>query len=107
MFVAAWSFDIQWGSREEVHKLMKEFGAQSMRQEGWRSKRTRILHGSIGAPESRLVVEHDFESLADLEASWAALHKNADRFKQMVTAMKPHVVAGSPRWEIYRVVDEA
>jgi hypothetical protein len=104
MFVAAWSLDIQFGSRQEALRALREF--QPKPEDGWRAKRTRVLMGSIGAPESRLVLEHDFASLADLEASWSDLQKRADRFQQWLQAMKPHIVPGSTRWEIYRVIEE-
>jgi hypothetical protein len=102
MFIAAWKFDMKWGTRDETMRLMKEF--ESTEQKGWKSTSTRVLVGSIGAPESRVVVEHSFESLADLEASWEALHKNADFFTRWVSQARNVILDGSPRWEIYRVV---
>jgi len=105
MFIASWQFDMKYGAREETFRLLKELKA-TIKDAGWRAKYTRVLHGSIGAPESRVCLEHTFESLADLEASWASLHKQADRFGKMVAQMKPLIVDGSPRWEVYRVIDE-
>jgi len=104
MFIAAWMFDMKWGTRDEAMREMQEF--EVMQQRGWKGKSTRILVGSIGAPESRVVVEHAFESLADLEASWEALRKSADFFTRWVGQAKSFIVDGSPRWEIYRVVAE-
>jgi hypothetical protein len=104
MFIAAWSFDVQYGMRDEAVRTLKET-TKLVEGTGWRSKRSRILSGSIGAPESRFVIEHEFDSLADLEASWQALHTKAEDFKRMVAQMKHFVVSGSPRWEIYRVLD--
>jgi hypothetical protein len=104
MFIASWSFDMQFGTREESMRTLKEFQG-SLPSTGWKAKRSRILMGSIGAPESRVVIEHEFESLSDVEASWDGLHKNAEVFKKWVAAVKPTIVPGSPRWEIYRIVD--
>ncbi len=104
MFIAAWSFDVQYGTRDEAVRALKETSAM-IEKSGWRSKRTRVLSGSIGAPESRFILEHEFDSLADLEASWQALHSKAEEFKRLVAQMKSFIVSGSPRWEIYRVVD--
>jgi hypothetical protein len=104
MFVASWSFDIQYGTREEAIRLLKELRG-NVESKGWRAKGSRLLSGSIGAPESRMVIEHEFESLADLEASWDALHGRAEDFKRIVTQMKNIVVSASPRWEIYRIID--
>jgi hypothetical protein len=105
MFVASWSFDIKYGTRDETIRMLREQNA-IVSKAGWRAKRTRLLAGSIGAPESRFVIEHDFASLADLEASWDELHKNAAQFKTLVGQMKNVLIDGSPRWEIYRVIDE-
>src|SRR5262245_26895180 len=106
MFVAAWQFDMQFGAREETLRMLKESKESFAKISGWKAKRTRILHGSIGAPESRIVIEHDFASLADLESSWAALRANGELFHKMVSQMKTVIVHGTPRWEVYRVVDE-
>jgi hypothetical protein len=104
MFVAAWIIDVNYGSRDEVLRIAREFDGRT--REIWKSKRSRILWGSIGAPESRLVMEREFESLADLEASWDGLRKlGADTFQAMVEQMKPHIVPGSPRWEVYRIIE--
>ena len=102
MFIAAWMFDMKWGTREETVRLMKEF--ESTERKGWKAKTTRVLVGSIGAPESRVIVEHAFESLADLESSWEALRKDTDGFTRWVSQAKGIVLDGSPRWEVYRVV---
>jgi hypothetical protein len=105
MFICAWSFDVQYGTREQAMRLLKETGA-AIKETGWRAKRTRILGGSIGAPESRIIIEHEFDSLADLEASWHSLHQKAEFFGKTVGQMKNVIVSGTPRWEVYRVLDE-
>src|SRR5262245_55885619 len=106
MFVASFSFDMQYGTREEALKLIKEFGNARTQQTGWKAKHTRVLAGSIGAPESRVLIEHEFASLGDLESTWDSLQQNADQFRKFVQQMKTVVVSGTPRWEIYRVIDE-
>ena len=103
MFVAAWSLDVQFASAAEALRAIKEFAAQDLKL--WRTKGSRILLGAIGVPESRIVVEYEFETLADLEATWNALHaRGPEIFRAWLERMQPHVVAGSPRWEVYRVV---
>lgn len=104
MFIAAWSFDVQYGTRDEAIRALKEANAL-VEKSGWRAKNTRLLSGSIGAPESRFILEHEFASLADLEASWQSLQSRAEDFKRMVAQMKNFIVSGTPRWEIYRVID--
>jgi hypothetical protein len=104
MFVASWAFDIQYGSRKQLLETMKELPAQ-LKSSGWKSVRSRILEGSIGVPESRFVVEHEFNSIADLEASWEELHKRGEFFGKLVSQMKGVIVSGTPRWEVYRIVE--
>jgi hypothetical protein len=104
MFICGWSFDLQYGTRDQALKLLHEF-KDGIAKSGWLAKRTRILAGSIGVPESRIVIEHEFESLAALESSWEALHKQSELFGKMVSQLKGVIVSGTPRWEIYRVLD--
>jgi hypothetical protein len=102
MFVAAWKIDVNYGSREEVMKAFREFSSMDKL---WKAKGRRVLLGSIGAPESRIVTEYEFASLADLEASWDALRTQSDMFTKWISRMKPLVVPGSPHWEVYRVLE--
>jgi hypothetical protein len=104
MFLANWSFDMQYGTREETLGVIKELEGEFKKTSGWKAKNTKVLWGSIGVPESRITLQHEFDTLADLESSWNDLHKNGAFFKQVVSRMKPLVISGSPRWEIYRVV---
>jgi hypothetical protein len=102
MFVAAWKFDVNFGAREELMKALKEFSSM---ENAWKAKSRRMLVGSIGAPESLIVAEYEFETLADLEASWDTLRSQSDLFTRWVTRMRPLIVPGSPHWEVYRVID--
>lgn len=104
MFIAAWSFDTKYGTREQTLRLLREQKG-GVPAPGWRARNTRVLAGSIGAPESRFVLQHEFDTLADLEASWDALHAQGEKFNAMVGQLKNVVIDGSPRWEIYRVID--
>jgi hypothetical protein len=62
-----------------------------------------VLIGSIGAPESRVEINHAFPSLAALEAVWAKL--NDPRMAEYQKDLAPFVVPGSHRWEVFRVQD--
>lgn len=103
MFVASWSYDVHYGAKAQALEVLKEFEARK-RECGWRARRARILSGSVGVAEARIVVENEFESLADLEKSWDELHRH-DVFRACVEKMQRFVVSGSPRWEIYRLVE--
>jgi hypothetical protein len=63
----------------------------------------RVLTGSIGASESRIEFESQFETLAELEKSWADMGK-IPAHKQFGKDLEGHIVSGSNRWEILRVV---
>ena len=60
-----------------------------------------VLIGSIGAPESRVEINHTIPSLAALEAVWVKL--NDPRMGEFQKEMSPFVVPGSHRWEVLRV----
>jgi hypothetical protein len=64
----------------------------------------RAATGSIGAPESRLEFETQVSSLAELEKSWAEMAK-IPAHRQFSKDLEPHVVSGSNRWEILRILD--
>ena|SRR5437773_8959807 len=97
-FVARWSFDVPFGKKPDAFRVLDEWESYS-REMGWPAGRQ--LLASIGAPESRVEIEYTFEHLAKLEEVWARL--SGDRFKSWQEQLSPFVVAGSPRWEIYRL----
>jgi hypothetical protein len=99
--VAQFSFDVPFGKKADILALMTKW--RSFAQELGFPK-GRVLVGSIGAPESRILEEYRFESLAALEAVWTKL--NHPRMAEFQQAMAPLVVPGSNRWEIYRIVEE-
>ncbi|CAL5220910.1 g3005 [Coccomyxa viridis] len=61
-----------------------------------------ILSGAVGVPESRLELEVDFSTLAELEQFWASIppqdHKAWSQRAQHL------IIDGSPKWDIYRTV---
>ena len=103
MFIACWMYDVHYGAKADALEVLKEFESRK-RECGWRARRARILSGSIGVAEARIVVENEFDSLDDLERSWDALHRH-DAFKRCVEKLQRFVVSGSPRCEIYRLVE--
>ena len=63
----------------------------------------RVATGSIGALESTVELEVTVEDLAALNASWNKLGE-IDAHKQWSKDIEPHIVSGTPRWTVYRVV---
>jgi hypothetical protein len=96
--IARFSFDVHFGKKPELFKVMKKW--ESMERDLGFPK-PEVLVGSIGAPESRVELNHRFESLAALEATWAKLVD--PRMADFQRDLGPFVVPGSNRWEILRI----
>jgi hypothetical protein len=96
--IARFSFDVHFGKKQDVLKLMKKY--ESMEKDIGFPKPD-VLIGSIGAPESRVELNHRFESLAALEATWAKLVD--PRMVDFQREMGPLIVPGSHRWDILRI----
>ena len=96
--IARFCFDVPFGRKAELTKLMKKWEPLSLEM-GF--PKPQVLIGSIGAPESRVEVNHTFATLAALEGVWAKL--NDPRMVEYQKDMAPFVVAGSHRWEIFRI----
>ncbi len=103
MLVARWSIDARFGYKQNVidgmHRWMREVAPQV----GLNEEKTRLLTGSIGTLEATIQTEHLIGSLAELEAVWDKLGK-LDAHKQWGKDLEPHVVSGTSRWEILRVL---
>jgi hypothetical protein len=96
--IARFTFDVPFGKKADLTRLMKKW--EPMSQElGF--PRPQVLVGSIGAPESRIELNHTFPSLTALEAVWAKL--NDPRMAEYQRDLAPFVVPGSHRWEILRI----
>lgn len=96
--IARFCFDVPFGRKSELMKHMQKW--EPMSQELGFPK-PQVLIGSIGAPESRVEVNHTFPSLAALETVWAKL--NDPRMAEYQKDLAPFVVPGSHRWEVFRV----
>src|SRR5262249_29249443 len=101
MFVARWIIDIRFGHKDEALRLMKKWQEEVGRKRG--CERTQLRIGSIGVTESRFESETLVDSLDALEKAWAKMttFPGHARFAQEI---EPHVVSGTNRWEIYRVI---
>ena len=96
--IARFSFDVPFGKKPELLKLNKKWDPLS-KELGFPAPE--VLIGSIGAPESRIEINHRFESLAALEKAWSKL--GDPRMVDYQREMAPLVVPGSHRWEVFRV----
>jgi len=103
MFIARWRIDARFGQKQKVIEMLRQWARDIAPQAGLPSPRGQLLTGSIGALEA--TVEHDWsvESMAELEQVWAKLG-TLDAHAKWGRELEPHVVSGTSRWEIYRVL---
>ena len=103
MIVARWSIDAKFGHKpdviESLSKWQKQFGAEI----GWDGK-WRMLTGSVGALESTIITELTLNSISELSESWDKLGQ-LDGHKQWSRDLEPHIVSGSMKWEVFRIVE--
>lgn len=99
MFIAQFSYDIVWGKKSQAIEVFKKHISYAIEDLGW--PEGIVLEGSIGAPESRLIEQYRFESLAALEEAWSKM--DDPRLAHYVEEMAPLVVPGSHKWEVFRV----
>ena len=62
-----------------------------------------MMYWSIGALEATIQSEHLVKDLSELNQAWEKLATIATQ-KQWSKDLEPHVVSGTSRWEIYRVL---
>lgn len=98
--IARFSFDVPFGMKAQAFSVMNKWRIIE-KELGFPERRT--LVGSIGSPESRIEEEFEFESLAQLEEVWARL--DDPRMEDLQKELAPFIVAGSHRWEIFRIHD--
>ena len=103
MMVARWSIDAKFGYKQDVIDLMQRWFRDIGPQVGFSADNTRLLTASIGALEATIQAEHLVKDLGELNRAWDKLAAIAAH-KQWAKDLEPHVVSGTSRWEIYRVV---
>jgi hypothetical protein len=103
VFICQWHLDIPYGRQGEVLRIMKAWGTEKLTSSEFRrAKSSRLLVGHVGVSASHIVDEYEFESLADFEAALAGMA--APVFRRHSDALAPHIVPGSQKWLVYRVV---
>lgn len=104
MMIARWSIDARFGHKPTVIASMKKWHEEIGSQIGWTADKTRLYTGSLGVPESTVQSEILIADLADLNRAWDKL-ATIDAHKQWSKDLEPHIVSGSPRWEVFRVIE--
>lgn len=103
MMIARWSIDAKFGYKQSVIDLMQKWMREIAPEAGFTADKMRLLTGSVGALESTIQAEHLVKDLAELDQAWEKLASIAAH-KQWGKDLEPHVVSGTNRWEIYRVL---
>ena len=101
MIVARWQIDARFGHKAEVITSLKRWLEEVGSQIGWKPDNTRLLTGSVGAPESTVITEVELKNLAELDKAWDKL-ATLEAHKQWSRTLEPLIVSGSHRWEILR-----
>src|SRR4029078_2347614 len=102
MLVARWQIDARFGHKQAVVDILQSWLREMGSKAGTGAMDVKVLHGSVGALESRVEANHSLESLAQLEQVFGAIDKH-NAHKQWAKDLEPYVVSGTPRWEIFRV----
>eukprot|EP00887_Chlorella_sp_A99_P007271 scaffold2.g7271.t1 len=92
-----------YGAKMEAVALLQEWVRDIGSRAGCTAANTRLNSGSVGAPESRLELEVEMPSLAELERFWASIPPG--EHQAWSRRLRELVVHGSPTWELYRTVD--
>jgi hypothetical protein len=105
MFVARWSVDTKFGHKDATLSIMNKWQDEVGSKVGLERKRSRLLSGSVGAPESRIENEVEVASLKELEEAFAKFSQFPyhQKFSQ---ELEQHIVSGTNRWEIFRVLEQ-
>ena len=104
MMVARWSIDAKFGYKQNVLDLMQRWAREIGPQAGFTADKMRLITGSIGALEATIQSEILVGDLAELNRAWDKLGTLAAH-KQWSKDLEPHVVSGTNRWEIFRVIE--
>lgn len=102
MFIARWTVDARFGKEETCMAILRKWQQEVGNKVGW--KNARMTTGSIGALESRIEIEVQVKTLAELEQSWARFgdFPYHERFSE---ELEPNIVSGSPKWQVFRMAE--
>ena len=103
MYICQWHLDIIFGKQRDAVEVLKAWKQEDLASSEFRrAKSIRMVCGHVGPSPSHLILEHEFETLADWEAALADMAK--PQFKRFPEALAPFVVAGSQHWEVLRIL---
>jgi hypothetical protein len=103
MMIARWQVQVRFGHKQAAIALMRRWWCDIAPQVGWSPEQVRILTGAIGERESAIDVEVAVADLAALGEAWSRLG-TAEGQEQWAAELEPHIVSGTPRWTVHRVL---
>ncbi len=103
MFVARWQIDARFGHKQAVIDLMRRWEREIGQLAGLAETEMEMLTGSIGAREATVENNVRVASLTELDGFFAKLGDIPDHAR-WGSDMEPHVVSGSSRWTVLRVL---
>jgi len=103
MIIARWLIDARFGHKPKVIELIKQWNQDIGPAVGIPLDKIRLLNGSVGVPESTVVMELTLDSLGELNTAWEKMATIPSHAKH-AEELEPHIVSGSNRWEIYRAI---
>lgn len=104
MMIARWSIEARFGYKPQVIEAMQRWMKEIGSQIGWSEDRARLLTGAVGAREATVQSEIRIRDLAELNAAWDKL-ATIEAHKQWSKDLEPYVVSGTPRWEVFRLIE--
>jgi len=103
MMIARWHIDARFGHKQAALALMRRWWREIAPQIGWSADQVRIASGAVGAKESDIEVEVAIADLAALDDAWTRLAE-AEGQEAWAAELESHIVSGTPRWTVHRVV---
>jgi len=103
MFIARWQIDARFGHKKEALDLMREWEREIGARAGVDPSRSLVATGAIGVRDATIENSLMVESLAELERLFEAIAK-IPAHAEWADKLEPHVVSGTSRWSILRVV---
>ena len=104
MIIARWHIDARFGHKQTVIESLKKWHRSIGMQIGWTEDKVRIATDSVGALEFSVEIDVTLKDLAELSSSWEKLGK-IEAHKEWSKEIEPYVVSGTPRWDVFRIVD--
>lgn len=104
MIIARWEVTAKFGRKDEAIRLLRQWDQQVGEQVGLDMTRLRTMTGSIGALESIIVQEIEFDSISELDEFFEKL-KGVEIHAEWGREIASVLVDGTNRWEVYRLLD--